>query len=78
MFGPELYFRSRHQLHRIMAMDTHVFTWLWRKAQLLGYILPGIQRYSERNLSVCHFGHICGEQSGTETGISWRTSVALC
>jgi len=26
VFGPEMYFRSQHQLHRMMAVDTHVFT----------------------------------------------------
>jgi len=44
VFGPELYFRSRHQLHRIMAKNTHIFTLAVERTQLLGYILQDIRR----------------------------------
>ena len=44
MFGPELYFRSRHQLHRIMAVDTHVFTLVVERNPAFGIHLA---RYPE-------------------------------
>jgi len=44
VFGPELYFRSRHQLHRIMAMDTQVFTLVVERNQAFGKHLA---RYTE-------------------------------
>lgn len=66
------------KLHRIMAMDIDVFTVVVERNPDFGIRLVRGTETFRLNLSECHFGQICGDQSGTETVLSWRTSVVPC
>jgi len=77
VFGPVLYFGSRHQLHRIKAMDTRIHFGSGEKPSFWDTSCT-ISMDIRRETCLCAVLSTFMVNKVAQTGFSWRTSVAPC